>query len=92
MSISSRLSKIEGQLKPASKGHLIYWTDDQETYFSGTKAGQRIDYRDLLVEADPTPEKGYSKQELEALEQDGWTLIIIQYTSHSQEEGINFPS
>lgn len=81
----SRLSRIEGQLKPAGKGHQVFWTEDQETYYKGTKTGpgQRIDYRDGIVEALPAPQDSYSRDDLEALKQEGWELIVIQYVDYA---------
>lgn len=65
---SRRLARIEEQIKPESKGIMLLWTLDEETY-----------YQETMRTGDPTPEQGYSKTDLEALEQDGWQLIIVHY-------------
>lgn len=75
-----RLARIEEQIKPGSKGIMLLWTLDEETYYQERPARPgRIDYRDYIPEADPTPEQGYSRADLEALEQDGWQLITVCY-------------
>ena len=78
--ISIRMDKIEEQLQPASKGIAIFWTDDKETY-----------YQEKTRTGDPTPEQGYSRADLEALEQDGWRLILVEYADTwpaSQQDGL----
>ena len=67
--IISRLARIEEQLKPASKGSLFFQTEDEETY-----------YKDAF--ANPDPKMAYSKEDLEALEHDGWQLIIVLCPLH----------
>lgn len=79
--MNSRLAKIEEQIKPASKGIMLLWTLDEETYHQEKPARPGgMDYRDYIPEADPTPEQGYSRADLDALEQDGWQLITVHYT------------
>lgn len=78
--ISSRLARIEERLQPAGKGYQIFWTDDKETY-----------YQENPRTGDPAPEQGYSRQDLEALEEDGWRLILVEYADPwpaSQQDGL----
>jgi len=84
---SSRLARIEELIKPEGKGHLLLWTEDQETYYKERPSwlGRPVNYRDYIPEGYPTPEQGYSRADLEAMKQDGWDLIIVSYVDYTSK-------
>lgn len=85
---SSRISRIEKQIKPANKGHLVFWTEDQEAYYKQRPSSLgRVDYRAGIVEGTGEPGESLSKADLEALEQDGWDLLIVSYVDYASKPG-----
>lgn len=81
-SLSSRLSKIEGQLKPAGKGFRYLYTFDQQTYYEPLLEPGMRPWAKAMNGCTGEPEPGdrvYTKEEIGALEDEGWELNIIQY-------------
>ena len=90
---SSRISRIEKQIRPASKGHQAFFTLDQETFYKDpSHLPGRIDYRAGIVEGQPAPGEALSKADLEALEQDGWDLFLVSYVDSTSKPGSQFDS
>lgn len=75
------MARIEQQLKPETKGYLTFWTEDKEAYYPGTRTGRGPTN---LAQSLLDPERIYSQEELEALEQDGYELMLVCYVNMAQ--------
>lgn len=82
--LSSRLSKIEEALQPASKGFRHLYTFDQQTYYEPLLEPGEYPWRKAMNGCSGEPEPGdpaYTKEEIEAMEDEGWQLNIIQWVN-----------